>query len=446
MRQVPARPPRSREYLAALATAAVLAQLLLSQLTLVTAVVLAAAGRLGRWRPHWLAVPGAVGLAWALAAPRPAVSGYLAAPRRLAAYLTASGAIAAGGRHGLPGLIGSLARDLPGQLPLALLVGAAEAGGLMWLSGGSRGSPPWASRSFARGDGANWRPGLIATARRAAAVRALSAGRTVTVAGFAVGVAGATGRRAELTWAEAERAVLVCGADAAAVADICLSAVCAALRRRMAVVIACPEGEVLLARRAAAIAMSLGIEIADLTGLCAAEDLARLRAALGQLIRRRQVALTPPAGVTAAGLGGALAALRDLALRGDTLAWIHCCEGAGEAPIRELIALGRDTGTCLLLSTASRAAAAALAGAVEVVIAAGPVGHDAAAELVGPAGEAGGQAGARAIENQPAGAFAIVAPRLLANCLAVPVLAVPTGHGRSGPTGLAGSARMASRA
>jgi hypothetical protein len=428
MRPVPARPQRSREYLAALATAAVLAQLLLSQLTLVTAVVLAGAGRLARWRPHWLAVPGAVGLAWALAAPRSAVFGYLAAPRRLAAYLTASGATDPGGRPGLPGLIGSLGHDLPGQLPLALLVGAAEAGGLMWLS-------------FARGDGANWRPGLIATARRAAAVRALSAGRTVTVAGCAVGVAGTTGRRAELTWAEAERAVLVCGADAAAVADICLSAVCAALRRRMAVVIACPEGEVVQARRAAAIAMSVGIEIADLTDLCAGGDLARLRAALGQLIRRRQVALTPPAGVTAAGLGGALAALRDLALRGDTLAWVHCCEDAGEAPIRELIALSRDTGTCLLLSTVSRAAAAALAGAVEVVIAAGPVGHDAALELVGPAGETGGQGGARAIENQPAGAFAIVVPRLVANCLAVPVLAAPTGRERSGPTGLAGAGR-----
>jgi hypothetical protein len=463
MRQVPARPPRSREYLAALATAAVLAQLLLFQLTLVTAVVLAVAGRLTRWRPHWLAVPGGAGLAWALAAPRRAVSGYVAAAGRLVAYLSAPGSTAPGGHHGLPGLIGSLVHDLPGQLPLALLGGAAEAGGLMWLRGGSRGSLPFASSSRTRGDrGANWRPGLIATSRRAAAVRALSAGRTVTVAGAAVGVASTTGRRAELTWAEAERAVLVCGADAAALADVCLPAVCAAMRRRMAVVIACPEGEVVQARRAAAIATSLGIEIADLTGLCAAEDPARLRAALGQLIRRREVALTPAAGVTATELGGALAALRDLALRGDTLAWIHCCEHAGEASLRELIALGRDTGTRLLLSTASRATAAALAGAVEVVIAAGPVGPDEAVELADSAAENGGQGAARAIESQPAGAFAIVAPRLLARCVAVPLLAaVPRGPGpterserpgrpgrpgRSAPTGRSGPTELEGRA
>jgi len=300
-------------------------------------------------------------------------------------------------------------------VPLALLGGAAEAGGLMWLSrvlGGSH---------------TDWRPGVVAVARRGVAVRALAAGRTVTAAGAAVGVADATGKRAELTWTEAEQAVLVCGADDAALADICRAAVCAALRLRKTVVVACPEDQTGLARGVAAMAMSLGIEISDLTALRSAEDLTALRAALGRLIRRREAALTPAAGVTAAGLAGALAALRGHALRADILAWIHCCEDADEDVLTELIAAGRDTGTCLLLSTGSRTAAAALAGAVGVVIAAGPAGQDAALELAARCNETDRTAAARAIESQRAGMFAFVAPRLLARCRTVPMLPpVPT--------------------
>jgi hypothetical protein len=405
MSVVPAHPPRSREYLAALATAALLAQLLLSQVTLVVAIVLGVTGRVGRWRPHWLAIPGGAGLVWTLAVPRRAASGYLAAPRRLAAFLATSA-----GHHSLAWLIEGLAHDLAGQLPLALLGGAAEAGGLLWLIG-------------ARGRGrADWRPGWLAVWRRTATVRALAVGQTVTAAGCAVGVVDGTGRRAELTWAQAERAVLVCGADATALTALCLPAVCAALRRRKAVVVACPEDQTALARSVTAMARSLGVEISDLTGLRSAEGLAGLRTALGEIIRRREAALTPPAGITAAGLVGALAVLRDHALRGDTLVWIHCCESAGERLITELIAAGRDTGTGLLLSTASRTAATALAGTVGVVVAVGPVGPDAALELAGPAGENGRAAAAHAIETQPAATFAIVASRLLARCRTVAML------------------------
>jgi hypothetical protein len=431
MSVAPARTPRSREYVAALATAALLAQLFLSQLTLVIAIVLAVAGRLGRWRPWWLAAPGGAGLVWALAAPRHAASGYLAAPRRLAGYLTAPA-----GHPGLAGLIGGLAHDLPGQLPLALAGGAAEAAALMWLI-------------RAAGDGrAHWRPGLVAAVRRAGAVRALSAGRTVTTAGCAVGVAGSTGRRAELTWAEAERGVLVCGPDAAALTEICLAAVCAALRRRKAVVVAFPASEPGPARSVATMARSLGIEIADLTDQRSGEDPIGLRAALGQLVRRREVALTPPADATAAGLAGALAALRGHGLRADALAWLHCCEDADASSLRELIAVGRDTGTSVLLSTVSRPAAAAVAKAVGVVIAAGPVGPDAALELAGPVGGTGRTPAADAIEGQPAGTFAIVTPRLLTRCLAVPVLLAEPGgqagwQGTTDPAGLAVPARFA---
>jgi hypothetical protein len=442
MSTVPVRPPRSREYLAALATAALLAQLLLSQLTLGIAIALWVTGRISRWRPHWLAIPASAGLIWTLAAPGRAVPGYLATPRHLTAFLTVSA-----GHHGLAALIGSLARDLPGQLPLALLGGAAEAGGLMWLSlvlGGGR---------------ADWRPGLIAAMRRTATVRALAAGRTVTAAGCSVGVAGSTGRRAELTWSQAQRAVLVCGADAAALTAVCLPAVCAALRRRKAVVVACPADQAALGRSVAAMARSLGVEIADLTALGSPESLATLSAALGEIIRKREAVLAPPAAATAGGLSGALGELRDNALLGDTLVWIHCYEEAGERLITELIGRGQNTGTSLLLSTTSRTAAAAIAGTTEVVIAAGPVGHDAAVELAGREGETDRTAAVRAIESQPAGTFAIVAPRLLADCRTVPVLpgrmqqAVPAQKGplQQGPmlTGrplLTGAAGPADRA
>jgi hypothetical protein len=408
MSTVPVRSPRSREYLAALATAALLAQLLLSQLTLGIATALWVTGRISRWRPHWLAIPGSAGLIWTLAAPRRAVPGYLAAPRQLTAFLTVSA-----GHHGLAALIGSLARDLPGQLPLALLGGAAEAGGLVWLS------------RVRRGGRADWRPGLIAAARRTATVRALAAGRTVTAAGCSVGIAGPTGRRAELTWEQAQRAVLVCGADAAALTAVCLPAVCAALRRRKGVVVACPADQAALGRRVAAMARSLGTDIADLTALGSAGSLGTLRAALGEIIRRREAVLAPPAAATAGGLSGALTELRDHALAGDTLVWIHCCEEAGERLIGELIGRGQDTGTSLLLSTTSRTAAAALARTAGVVIAAGPVGHDAAVELAGHEGETGRSAAVRAIESQGAGTFAIVAPRLLADCRTVPMLPGP---------------------
>jgi len=228
----------------------------------------------------------------------------------------------------------------------------------------------------------------------------------------------------------------VCGADAASLAAICRPAVCAALRLRKTVMVACPQDDAGLARGVAAMAASLGIEITDLTGLGSTGDLTALRGALGRLIRRREAALTPPAGITVAGLAGALTALRDHALRGDILAWVHCCEDAGADMLTELIAAGRDTGTCLLLSTASRTAAAALARAVGVVIAAGPVGQDAAAELAARADETDRTAAALAIEGQRPDTFAFVAPRLLARCRTVAMqLPVPTRSAAATVTG-----------
>jgi hypothetical protein len=414
-----ALPSRHREYVAALATAAVLAQLALAQLTLLIAVVLAMTGRATRWRPHFRAVPAATGLVWALAEGlRPALAGYLAVPRRLARFIAGPAA-----HHNL--MSGVLA-GAPGQLPLALILGAAEAAVLLWLSRAGRGST------------APWRPGLIAAVRYRLAARGLAAGRTVTARGCAIGIEAGTGRRAELSWAQAERAVLVCGARDAPLLEVCLPAVCAALRRRKAVLIADLTGGSALTHQARELAGALGLTIGELAG----RDPHSLTAAAGQLIRRRGAALAPPAPVTVAALAGVLTSLRELGLRADALAWIHGCDRADPGALADLITAGQDTGTGLLLSTASVQAAASLASAVETVIAAGPIGRELAMQLAvaldGPAGTqpsdafrpatgaraglpdrdeastfpavaASRQTAARALEAQPAGTFAFLA-------------------------------------
>jgi hypothetical protein len=402
-----ALPSRQREYVAALATAAVLAQLALAQVTLLIAVVLAVTGRATRWRPQFLVVPALCGLIWALAAGlRPALAGYLAVPRRLAGLLAGTA-----WHHQLrPGILAGIG----GQVPLALIAGAAEAAGLLWLSRAGRGAM------------APWRPGLVAAVRYRLAARALAAGRTVTARGCAIGIVAGTGRRAELSWAQAERAVLVCGPRNASLAEICLPAVCAALRRRKAVLIADLTGTGALSRQARDLAGSLGLTIGELAG----RDLPGLTAAAGQLIRRRGAALAPPAPVTVAALAGVLASLRDLGLRADALAWIHGCDRADPGALADLISAGQDAGAGLLLSTASVQAAAGLASVVETAIAAGPIGRELARQLAvaldGPARSprpgppdqdlagpfpavaASRQAAAQALEAQPAGTFAVL--------------------------------------
>ena len=85
---IPLDIPRRGEIVAVLAVALLLAHLLLAQLTIGLAVVLAAIGRISRWRPQWLAVPAGAGLIWVLAiGPAPAWAGFTAGPRQVLAYL-----------------------------------------------------------------------------------------------------------------------------------------------------------------------------------------------------------------------------------------------------------------------------------------------------------------------------------------------------------------------
>ena len=63
---IPLGTPHRREVVAALSLLVLLAGLLFAQVTLGLALALHAAGKLTRWRPAWLTVPAAAGLAWIL--------------------------------------------------------------------------------------------------------------------------------------------------------------------------------------------------------------------------------------------------------------------------------------------------------------------------------------------------------------------------------------------
>jgi hypothetical protein len=224
-----------------------LAHLLLAQLTLVLAVVLYVTGRLTRWRLQWLAVPAGVGLVWLLAVgPSRAAAGLTAGPRQVLDYL---GGI---GRH--PGHLlhlfdafAGLTRWLPEQLPLALILAAAETFGLSWLR------LYWQQR---RGRQQAWRTGLIVTARRAWNTASLRAGGVVSSDGCRLGIDMTTGRAAGISWQEAEGGVLCAGPAAdvglAAAAESGFRLAHAAIRRRKPLIVIDLTGSAPLARSLAA--------------------------------------------------------------------------------------------------------------------------------------------------------------------------------------------------
>ena len=226
----PSRPrprdaPRRGELTAVLAVALVLAHLLLAQLTLVLTAAMWAVDRLSRWRPQWLAAPACAGLLWVLAiGPARAAAGLGDGPRQVLGYL--------GGIDRYPGRLLHLAdafdgagRWLPRQFPLALILASAEALVLAWLQ--------------RRLDGGRaWRGGLIVAARRRATTLTLRSGGVVSRDGCRVGLDLATGRPAEISWAEAEGGVLWCGAGSAVeLTESGFPLAHAAIRRRKPVIV-----------------------------------------------------------------------------------------------------------------------------------------------------------------------------------------------------------------
>jgi hypothetical protein len=396
----PAAITRRGELAAALGSAVVLAQLILAQVTLLVTIVLAVVGRVARWRPAWLTAPALAGLAWTLAlGVRPALAGFAAGPRLVVTALTHPGrpatlrAAAAAARH-----------LLPAQLPLALIAGSAQAWLLQrcgWLTTAAP-SRPW----------------LVAAAvgrwRRAE----LAAGHTATADGCALGVQAQTARLVGFSWVQAERGVLVTGAGVGQIVEAVLPVACSALRRRKTVLVADLTSGRLVVDAVGSIADALGVPAVR------AGDLAH---DAGQAIRRRTAVLARagPSSTEQFQSAGALRELADvlgrlceLRLRADCLAWIHGVDAADAALAAELIGLGSQTGTSVLLSTASPAAAASLAGSVSVVIAAGPVEPDLATRLAGylPAG----QQAVGILSGQPPGSLAVLAPgRAIVQCGAI---------------------------
>jgi hypothetical protein len=201
---IPRDNPRRGEIVAAFVVVVLLAHLLIAQLTVVATGILYAAGKAGRWRLRWLAVPAAAGLVWALAiGPARAVDGFTAGPRQVLAYV--------GGVPGTPGRLlhlgaafAGLGQWLPRQLPLALIAAAAETALLLWLS--------WLHADDPAAAGS--RPGLVVAVRRRYLAANVRSGGIVTRDGGVLGIDQAAGRRAAVSWREAEGGVLAAGAAA----------------------------------------------------------------------------------------------------------------------------------------------------------------------------------------------------------------------------------------
>jgi hypothetical protein len=200
--------------------AVVVIQLAVAPLTLALAVVFVLISRYGRWRPLWLIMPAAAGLGWvaAVGVCRPTNShpatanrliGFLAEPGPVPEHLLRLGSAVDGWQH-----------RLPGQLPTALIIAAAEACVVGWLVGARR-----------------YQPGLIIAARRAYLRAAQRRGEMATPGGGCVGTVMRTGRRAEISWREAEGGVLVTGRDATAVTRTALELATAAIQHRKTVII-----------------------------------------------------------------------------------------------------------------------------------------------------------------------------------------------------------------
>src|SRR5215470_15852903 len=216
---VPLGTPQRGEALAAVAVAAVVACVLFAPLTLVLAAAFHAVSKISRWRPLWLCVPAACGIVWVLGAgPHHAAAGFGRVPSATMGVLprifTGQAAVARAA--------GAVGRGLPGQLPLALILGAGAAALAWWVR--------WLHTD--EWDVPAARPGLVRLGRRARTVASLRAGHVLTREGACLGVDEATGGPAVLSWRDAGGGVLLTGAAERAVLAPGLRLAHAAIRQR----------------------------------------------------------------------------------------------------------------------------------------------------------------------------------------------------------------------
>jgi hypothetical protein len=377
---------RRGELAAGLAAVAVVAQCALAPATLLATGLLVLVGRISRWQRAWLLLPAAGSACWLAVAGLPAAAHALTAGagRLMAAELAVA---LHPGRllHPAAAFAGS-GRWLPEELPLLLLAGTAEAAIVLW---------PHRTQ----------RPGLVAALRRRVAAAALAAGHTVTANGFAIGVSG-SGRLSAVSWAQAERGVLLAGGDPAELDQIGLAIACAAVRRRKAVLVldlSAARARREVCAQVARLAERVGVPVASIGSV--ADDgpsvleagavrggrtsgTGSLNGAFGRAIRGRSVVLMPTRHAVAARseaarsdatqqalseLAGTLTSLHALGLRADCLAWVVGCETADASRLSDLLALGHATGTSVVLSATGPEIAAELAAGAGVVVASGPI-------------------------------------------------------------------------
>lgn len=208
---------------ASIAVVAFLAQLIFAQITLALVICFVTVSRLSRWRPLWLAVPATAGAVWLLATGfRPVVAGYVAAGSRLLSLLARHDTLGAKAEH-LSDMLARWRRWLPGQLPLALIVAAAQAAIL---------SLP--ARTATR---LGYRAGAVVAVRSGYLAATLRRGELATRDGCCLGIVPSTGRRAAVSWREAAAGVLCAGHDAAAVSATGRDMTLAAIQHRKTVVV-----------------------------------------------------------------------------------------------------------------------------------------------------------------------------------------------------------------
>jgi hypothetical protein len=378
---LPAGLPRRVELIAVGGTVIVVAHAVLAPLTLVLVVAFAAVSKVSRWRLGWLLAPVAVGLICMLAkGPAHALAGFAAGP---------SAALRDLGREGHawhPLAVLDAERGLlAGQLPVALIGGAAEAaliGWLAWLHTDEWAVPPA-------------RAGLVAAARQALAARSIRAGAVLTMDGCALGVVPSTGAVAELRWTESAYGTLITGAVAQQVTLTGLQVVHGALRRRKPVMVLDPGGGGAIARAVTAACAATGAPLltaasargtsTSATGEVGASQLWGHRAAgegeppvlpaidLGRVVRERLTVLLPVhSAQQAADACADLSSLADdlcrIGVDGDTLVWAPRGELLPARALATLLGAAAPAGLSVLIGTPSPAAAAELAGLVGTVL------------------------------------------------------------------------------
>jgi len=264
---IPRGLPRRAEIVAACAVLIVLAHVVLAQLTFIVAIVFWLITKVTRWRLSWLSAPAAVGAAWTLAAgPRAAAAGFAKGPAQVLGYLGSGGQQLTHLLHFNAAFAG-IGGWLPRQLPLAILLGSAEAalaGWVSWLHTDEWNLPPA-------------RPGVLAALRRVATRRAIQAGGVVTRDGGCLGVAAGSGAPVALSWSEVAGGVGVCGGARADVLTTSFALVHAAVRRRKPVLAVDLTADPAVPRRLAAVCAAAGTPLQVFGAPRSGQDLAGAR-------------------------------------------------------------------------------------------------------------------------------------------------------------------------